>query len=77
MIYGVGILSLCACLAGCGKSAPSGGGEATPSEVKIVQELPETIAPLGLEGQILPGLNDVDLPEAAPAPEYLRIGVRH
>ena len=77
MIYGVGILSLCACLAGCGKSAPPGGGEATPSEVKIVQELPETIAPLGLEGQILPGLNDVDLPEAAPAPEYLRIGVRH
>lgn len=38
----------------------------------------ETIAPLGLDGQVLPGLNDVELPEdAEPAPQYLREGVRH
>lgn len=38
----------------------------------------ETIAPLGLDGQVLPGLDDVELPEdAEPAPQYLREGVRH
>ena len=37
----------------------------------------ETIAPLGLDGQVLPGLDDVELPEdAEPAPQYLREGVR-
>ena len=38
----------------------------------------ETIAPLGMDGQILPGLDDVELPEdAQAAPQYLREGVRH
>ena len=38
----------------------------------------ETIAPLGMDGQILPGLTDVELPEdAESAPQYLREGVRH
>ncbi len=38
----------------------------------------ETIAPLGMDGQILPGLDDVELPEdAQAAPKYLREGVRH
>lgn len=33
----------------------------------------ETIAPLGMDGQILPGLDDVELPEdAQAAPQYLR-----
>ena len=38
----------------------------------------ETIAPLGMDGQILPGLDDVELPEdAQAAPQYLREGVHH
>ncbi len=65
-------------LSGCGsKTAGKDGQEATPSEAVIIQAVPETIAPLGLGGQVLPGLQGVELPDAEPAPEYLRIGVRH
>lgn len=63
---------------GCGvKTGSQDSREATPSEAAVIQAVPETIAPLGLGGQVLPGLQGVDLPDAEPAPEYLRIGVRH
>lgn len=65
-------------LSGCGvKTGAKDSREATPSEAAVIQAVPETIAPLGLGGQVLPGLQGVDLPDAEPAPEYLRIGVRH
>lgn len=73
----VGVLTLSVILGGCAKESSSEVGDATPSEVNIIQAVPETIAQLGLDGQVLPGLNDIDLPDAEPAPEYLRIGVRH
>ncbi|WP_368282850.1 peptidoglycan-binding protein, partial [Enterocloster lavalensis] len=65
-------------LGGC-KAAPAGAekAEATPSEARVIQVVPETIAPLGLGGQVLPYLADVDLGDAEPIPDYLRIGVRH
>ena len=65
-------------LGGC-KAAPAGAEktEATPSEARVIQVVPETIAPLGLDGQVLPYLADVDLGDAEPIPDYLRIGVRH
>ncbi|MFR2690581.1 MAG: peptidoglycan-binding domain-containing protein [Enterocloster bolteae] len=62
---------------GCTKRSSIRGGDTTPSEVNVIQAVPETIAQLGLNGQVLPGLNDINLPDAEPAPEYLRIGVRH
>ena len=72
------MLALSVALTGCSKEASGpGDGNATPSEITEIQAVPETIAQLGLQGQVLPGLNDVDLPDAEPAPEYLRIGVRH
>ena len=53
--------------------------EATPSEAEalVINNVPETIAPLGLNGQVLPDVNDANIDDAEPAPEYLRIGVRH
>ena len=73
-----GILALSMTLNGCTKGASgSAEGNATPAEATEIQAVPETIAQLGLQGQVLPGLNDIDLPDAEPAPEYLRIGVRH
>ncbi len=74
----LGILAVALGLGGCGSTAleDTGKGE-TPSETPVIQAVPETIAQLGLDGQILPGLSDVDLPDAEPAPQYLRIGVRH
>lgn len=65
-------------LGGCG--APETPEESSAEETTapaVIQAVPETIAPLGLGGQILPGLNDLDLPDTEPAPQYLRIGVRH
>ena len=73
----VGVLTLSVFLGGCTKESSSEAGDATPSEVNVIQAVPETIAQLGLDGQVLPGLNDINLPDAEPAPEYLRIGVRH
>ena len=73
----VGVLTLSSVLGGCTKESSSEAGDATPSEVNVIQAVPETIAQLGLNGQVLPGLNDINLPDAEPAPEYLRIGVRH
>jgi peptidoglycan hydrolase-like protein with peptidoglycan-binding domain len=74
----LGILAIALGLGGCGSTASEdAGNEKTPSEAKVIQAVPETIAQLGLDGQILPGLSDVDLPDAEPAPQYLRIGVRH
>ena len=68
----LGILAIALGLGGCGSTASEdAGNEKTPSEAKVIQ------AQLGLDGQILPGLSDVDLPDAEPAPQYLRIGVRH
>lgn len=71
------MMALTIALSGCGKDVSGPAGEATPSDAKEIQAVPETIAQLGLQGQVLPGLNDIDLPDAKPAPEYLRIGVRH
>ena len=63
---------------GCSGGTNGAGEEtATPSTALVIQTVPETIAPLGLNGQILPALTDVDLPDTEPAPEYLRLGVRH
>ena len=73
----VGVLTLSSVLGGCTKKSTSEVGDATPSEINVIQAVPETIAQLGLNGQVLPGLNDINLPDAEPAPEYLRIGVRH
>ena len=70
----VGVLTLSSVLGGCTKESSSEAGDATPSEVNVIQAVPETIAQLGLNGQVLPGLNDINLPDAEPAPEYLRIG---
>lgn len=65
-------------LGGCSKGASGrAAGRGTPSVATELDAVPETIAPLGLQGQVLPGLNNIDLPDAEPAPEYLRIGVRH
>lgn len=73
-----GLLALSMTLSGCSKEASGPAGEvATPAEASEIEAVPETIAQLGLQGQVLPGLNDIDLPDAEPAPEYLRIGVRH
>lgn len=78
--YGVaaGIISLSAALGGC-SSEPAApvSQEATPSEAIEIPTVAETIAQLGLDGQILPDLEDLDLGDAEPAPQYLRIGVRH
>ena len=72
------VLLLAAALTGCSAAAAQQDqAEATPSNALVIETVPETIAPLGLEGQILPGLDGVDLPDAEPAPEYLRVGVRH
>ncbi|MCC8026036.1 MAG: peptidoglycan-binding protein [Clostridium sp.] len=73
-----GIIALAAMLSGCRETAVSaeGPGTATASEAVIIQ-VPETIAPLGLEGQVLPNITDVDLGDVEPVPEYLRIGERH
>lgn len=73
-----GVFTMSAVLGGCAAKDPiTPVREASPSEATVIQAVPETIAPLGLNGQVLPGLNDIDLPDAEPAPEYLRIGVRH
>ena len=73
----LGMLAVSAMLSGCAtQSGAPAAGEATPSDA-VIQAVPETIAQLGLDGQILPGLNDINLPDAEPAPEYIRIGVRH
>lgn len=75
----VGILALTAVLTGCQtETAAVGEGEeiAASSEAVVVQ-VPETIAPLGLEGQVLPNITDVDLGDVEPVPEYIRIGERH
>lgn len=74
-----GLLALTAMLSGCQaeQAVPvEGPGISTASEALVVQ-VPETIAPLGLEGQVLPNLTDVDLGDVEPVPEYLRIGERH
>ena len=64
--------------AGCaGGEAALEDQPASPSDALVIHTVPETIAPLGLNGQILPALTDVKLPDAEPAPEYLRLGVRH
>ena len=64
--------------AGCSGAEQASGDQAgSPSNALVIQTVPETIAPLGLNGQILPALTDVDLPDTEPAPEYLRLGVRH
>ena len=60
----------------------SRGMAATPAQAQARAAAPEeeteAIAPLNLSGQILPDLDDVELPEnAEPVPEYLREGVRH
>ena len=78
--YTPAAILLAAALTGCSSSAGQSGqaaADASPSNALVIETVPETIAPLGLEGQILPGLDDVDLPDAEPAPEYLRLGVRH
>lgn len=75
----VGLLALTAMLSGCRaeQAVPvEGPGISTASEALVVQ-VPETIAPLGLEGQVLPNLTDVDLGDVEPVPKYLRIGERH
>lgn len=75
----VSILALAVVLTGCQAetAAPAEGVEtATASEAVIVQ-VPETIASLGLEGQVLPNITDVDLGDVEPVPEYIRIGERH
>ena len=59
----VGVLTLSSVLGGCTKKSTSEVGDATPSEVNVIQAVPETIAQLGLNGQVLPGLNDINLPE--------------
>ena len=48
-------------LGGCKAKTDAAPGEATPSEALVIQAVPETIAPLGLNGQVLPNLNGVDL----------------
>lgn len=75
-------MSLALFLGGCSAQTASPDvsvDTAQPSqeETTVIQAVPETIAQLGLDGQVLPGLSDVELPDAEPAPEYLQIGVRH
>ena len=49
-----GMLALSMALSGCSKEASGPGeGNATPSEVTEIQAVPETIAQLGLQGQVL------------------------
>ena len=82
-----GVLAAALALGGC---SLSGTGAAVQNEAAEPAEADaadgqafsngtdETIAPLGMDGQILPGLTDVELPEdAESAPQYLREGVRH
>ena len=76
-----GILSASLTLGGCADQT-AGGMAATPAQAQARAAAPEeeteAIAPLNLSGQILPDLDDVELPEnAEPVPEYLREGVRH
>lgn len=74
-----GALSLSLLLGGCGGEAGdlNQPAEASPSEAMEIATVPETIAQLGLEGQVLPDIQGLELPDAEPAPQYLRIGVRH
>lgn len=54
--------------AGCSGAEQASGDQAgSPSNALVIQTVPETIAPLGLNGQILPALTDVDLPDTEPA----------
>ena len=76
-----GILAASLTLGGCADQT-AGGMAATPAQAQARAAAPEeeteAIAPLNLSGQILPDLDDVELPEnAEPVPEYLREGVRH
>lgn len=74
-----GVLALSVILSGCQAQTGTSNevpGTASASETVIIQ-VPETIAPLGLEGQILPNITNVDLGDVEPAPEYIRIGERH
>ena len=74
-----GSLAALLALGGCSADTAKTSGTATPAQAASEpQGETEDIAPLGLGGQILPDLEDVELPEdAEPAPEYLREGVRH
>ena len=77
-VYAALAAALAFSAAGCsGSDQASANQEASSSNALVIQTVPETIAPLGLNGQILPALTDVDLPDTEPAPEYLRLGVRH
>ena len=77
-VYAALAAALAFSAAGCsGSGQDSEDQTASPSNALVIQTVPETIAPLGLNGQILPALTDVDLPDTEPAPEYLRLGVRH
>ena len=76
-----GALAASLALGGCGDQTAK-GTSATPAQAAAreaeAKEETEAIAPLNLSGQILPDLDDVELPEnAEPVPEYLREGVRH
>ncbi len=76
-----GALAASLTLGGCGDQAAK-GTSATPAQAQAreaeTQEETEAIAPLNLSSQILPDLDDVELPEnAEPVPEYLREGIRH
>ena len=76
-----GALAASLTLGGCADQT-AGGMAATPAQAQARAAAPEeeteAIAPLNLSGQILPDLDDVELPEnAEPVPEYLREGVRH
>lgn len=76
-----GALAASLTLGGCADQT-AGGMAATPAQAQTRAAAPEeeteAIAPLNLSGQILPDLDDVELPEnAEPVPEYLREGVRH
>ncbi len=80
--FALGVLAIALGLSGCGAAAGAGTAAATASEASakeasVVEAVPETIAPLGLNGQVLPDLQGLDLPEGEAAPKYLRIGVRH
>lgn len=76
-----GALAASLTLGGCADQT-AGGVAATPAQAQTRAAAPEeeteAIAPLNLSGQILPDLDDVELPEnAEPVPEYLREGIRH
>lgn len=79
------LTSFAALGAGCKKQEASGQlsvsteTSETLSEISteiIVTTAPETIPPLNPRGQLLPELQ-VTVPEAAPMPEYLRVGEDH